>query len=294
MVEKSLFDGEYFFGVSAGGQKSPGTFHGCQVDQLLGQGWAYQTGLGAIVDPAKTLTALNSIWKYNYTSDVGPYRAQYQPGRNFALAGEGGLLTCTFPKGTEKSLLSTSDFAYYYNESWTGSEYSTAALMMWAGLADKALAEVRTISDRYDGAKRNPWNEVECGSHYARAMASYGVFTAAEGYEYDGPRDYMAFAPRVTPENFKAAFTAAEGWGTYSQTSDALSLKATIEMKYGRLRLKTLALALPIGDVAAHTVVKVAGVPIDLQATARDGRLLIVFNGKAIVNAGQQLTVECK
>ena len=289
-VENTLFDGEYFSILADPAAKGQGSAKGCALDQLLGQSWACQVGLGAIVDPAKAQSALNAIWKNNFSTDLGAFRAQY-PGRDFAEAREGGLLMCSFPKGTDKSLTAPNA---YFNECWTGSEYTTAALMMWAGLADKALAEVRTIHDRYDGGKRNPWNEVECGSHYARAMASYGVFTAAEGYEYDGPRDYIAFAPRLTPENFRAAFTAAEGFGTYSQKSDITSLNATVAMKYGRLRLKSLALALPVGDVAARTTVKIDGVPQDLQARVQDGRLLVTFAGKAILNAGQSLTVDCR
>ena len=46
-------------------------------------------------------------------------------------------------------------------------------------------------------------------------MASYGVFLAACGYEYHGPKGHLAFAPRLTPEDFRAAFTAAEGWGRF-------------------------------------------------------------------------------
>ena len=101
------------------------------------------------------------------------------------------------------------------------------------------------IHDRYDASRRNPWNEVECGDHYGRAMASYGVFTAACGFEYDGPNQHIGFAPRLTPENFKAAFTAAEGWGLFSQKTAGAKLDAALEIKWGRLLLKSLSLELP-------------------------------------------------
>ena len=87
-------------------------------------------------------------------------------------------------------------------------------------MVQEGLAITRAIHDRYHASRRNPWNEVECGDHYARAMASYGVFLAACGYEYHGPKGHLAFAPRLTPEDFRAAFTTAEGWGTFSQKRD--------------------------------------------------------------------------
>ena len=82
-------------------------------------------------------------------------------------------------------------------------------------MVQEGLAITRAIHDRYHAARRNPWNEVECGDHYARAMASYGVFLAACGYEYHGPARRLAFDPRLTPNDFRAAFTTAEGWGVF-------------------------------------------------------------------------------
>ena len=93
--------------------------------------------------------------------------------------------------------------------------------MIWEGMVQEGLAVTRAVHDRYHPSRRNPWNEVECGDHYARSMASYGVFLAACGYEYHGPKRHLAFAPRLSPENFRAAFTTAEGWGTFSQKDDA-------------------------------------------------------------------------
>src|SRR5437868_4733597 len=98
----------------------------------------------------------------------------------------------------------------------------------------EGLAVTRAVHDRYHASRRNPWNEVECGDHYARSMASYGVFLAVCGFEYHGPKAHLGFAPRVISQlksslpnhpkvtTFKAAFTTAEGWGTYSQTAQTV------------------------------------------------------------------------
>ncbi len=71
-------------------------------------------------------------------------------------------------------------------------------------------------------------------------MASYGVFLAACGYEYHGPKRHLAFAPRLSPENFRAAFTTAEGWGTFSQKDDAGRRKAAVARPLGQAGLEDL------------------------------------------------------
>ncbi len=81
----------------------------------------------------------------------------------------------------------------YFDECMTGFEYQVAAHMIYEGepgseLVTHGLAIARAIHDRYAPAKRNPFNEIECGDHYSRAMAAYGVFLAACGYEYHGPQ----------------------------------------------------------------------------------------------------------
>jgi hypothetical protein len=48
-------------------------------------------------------------------------------------------------------------------------------------------------------------------------MASYGIFLTVCGYEYHGPKGHIGFAPKLSSDNFRAAFTVAEGWGSYSQ-----------------------------------------------------------------------------
>src|SRR5207244_7532443 len=101
------------------------------------------------------------------------------------------------------------------------------------------------IHDRYHPRLRNPYNEIECGDHYARAMASYGAYLAACGFACHGPKGHIAFAPRLTPDSFKAAFTATEGWGTFTQTRKSGTLTATLAPKHGLVRLKTFGLELP-------------------------------------------------
>ena len=173
--------------------------------------------------PAHVRGALASLWRYSFTPDVGPYRKAHQAGRWYAMAGEGGLLMVTHPFGPGPTFTGKADAwsAMYFNECMTGFEHQVAGQMIAAGMLTEGLAIERTIHDRYHAARRNPWNEVECGDHYARAMASHGVFLAACGYEHHGPKGHLGFAPRLTPADFRAPFTAAEGWGTYAPDNPA-------------------------------------------------------------------------
>jgi hypothetical protein len=287
LVDK-LWNGEYFIQVAdPQSAKSVGSYDGCEIDQVLGQSWAWQVGLGEVLPREQTRTALKSLWKYNFTPDVGPYRKAYPAGRWYAMAGEAGTLMCSWPKGDAKRV--TTGFDFYFNECMNGFEYQLAGHMVWEGMLEEGLAIVRAIHDRYDGSRRNPWNEVECGDHYARSMASYGVFIAACGFEYHGPKGRIGFAPRLTPENFKAPFTAAEGWGSYEQKFDSSNLKSRISVKYGKLRVKSIALAPAKGTQPGSATVSLNGKPLDCELVVKDGKAVISLAAEAVIHAGESL-----
>jgi hypothetical protein len=199
---------------------------------------------------------------------------------------------CTWPRGDAHRLKTGYDF--YFNECMSGFEYQAAGHMIWEGMVQEGLAVVRSIHDRYHAARRNPWNEVECGDHYARAMASYGVFLAACGYEYHGPKGHLGFAPRLSPEDFRAPFTAAEGWGTFTQKRDGGVQREKIELKYGKLKLKTLAFQLPGNAPSAEVKVTAAGKPLAATSTLKDGRVELRLSEPLILEAGQVLEAEIR
>src|SRR6185369_11236940 len=217
-----LFDGEYFINkVDSKHLDAINSGTGCEIDQVMGQSWAFQVGLPRVFPARETLSALRALWRYNFTPDAGPYRDVYKAGRWYAMPGEAGLLMCTFPRSDwdyARAKGKGPDWAAgYFNECMNGFEYQVASHMIAEGMIMEGLAVTRAVHDRYHASRRNPWNEVECGDHYARSMASYGIFLAAAGFEHHGPQGHIGFAPRVTPEDFRAAFTTAEGWGSYSQ-----------------------------------------------------------------------------
>jgi hypothetical protein len=122
-------------------------------------------------------------------------------------------------------------------------------------MVTEGLAIVRSVHDRYHPLKHNPFNEVECGDHYARAMASWGVYLALCGYRYHGPKGRLGFAPRVSPEEFRCAFTTANGWGTFSQQRNEKRQTEHINLSWGTLRLSSLMFSvLPTIDGTAVNV----------------------------------------
>jgi hypothetical protein len=275
--------------------RAVGSYDGCEIDQVFGQHWAFQVGLGRILSEPHVKAALRSLWTYNFTPDVGPFRSVNKPGRWYAMPGEGGLIMVTFPKTKPPGIDDPTGgwSAMYFNECMNGFEYQAAGHMIWEGMVQEGLAITRAIHDRYHASRRNPWNEVECGDHYARSMASYGVYLAACGYEYHGPKGHIGFAPRLTPDNFRAAFTTAEGWGTFSQRREPKAQRATIAIRWGRLKLKTLHLAVAEDFQPAQVKVLLAGQPLrDFEAKLGGPRVEISFGQYLSIEAGQELVVE--
>jgi uncharacterized protein (DUF608 family) len=276
-----------------------GSYDGCEIDQVFGQHWAFQVGLWRILPEDRVRKALRSLWTYNFTPDVGPYRQVHKAGRWYAMPGEAGLLMVTFPKGNGPKINDPAGgwSAMYFNECMNGFEYQVGGHMIWEGMVQEGLAITRAIHDRYHPSRRNPWNEVECGDHYARSMASYGVYLAACGYEYHGPRGYLAFSPRLNPDDFRGAFTTAEGWGTFSQHRQDLVHQASISMKWGRVKLKTLHMTLKPGLRPGAVAVRLAGNSLREFKHAfipQDSRIEIEFPAALTIEAGQELTVEAK
>lgn len=266
-----LFNGEYFI-QEVDLEKHPKFQYGdgCLADQLFGQGWAHQTGLGYVYPKPEVDAALQAIWRYNWAPDVGPQNAKHAPERWFARPGEAGLFTCTWPKSPHLAA-----GVRYKNEIWTGIEYQVAGNMAWDGMVMEALAICRGVHERYHPSKHNPWNEIECGDHYARGMASYGVFLGLCGFEYHGPKAHIGFAPRITPDDFQAAFTAAEGWGTISQKREDGKQTNRIEVKHGVLHVQTI--ALQVGENVKVSAVRAGVAGKSLEATfIQDGRQLTI------------------
>jgi uncharacterized protein (DUF608 family) len=301
IVEK-LFNGEYFIHQpDPNCPESMDLTEGSYIDQVFGQSFVMQLGLERVIPEQESLSALKALWKYNYTPDIGPYRENFQEvkgGRWYAMPGEGGLLMCTWPKEdcnradfkpTALGLDVTSEG--YLNECMSGFEYQVASHMVAEGLVEEGLAVTRTIHDRYHPSKRNPWNEVECSDHYSRAMASYGVFLSACGYDYHGPDGYLSFAPRLTPESFKAPFTASEGWGVFEQKAEKTAQRVKIQLRHGQLKLSKLGVDKILQSLSFTAAVYIDGEERGALFDTDSDRIEVVFENELLIQAGQELTI---
>jgi hypothetical protein len=295
-----LYNGEYFYQIEDTNHLNAiGIGKGCYIDQVFGQSWAFQVGLGRLFDEQKIKSALRSLWKYNFVPDVGPFREKFKRGRWYAMAGDAGLLMCTWPRGGLREDFKKHWQYMYFNECMTGFEWQAASHMIWEGMVTEGLAVARAIHDRYNAALRNPYNEIECSDHYARAMASYGAFIAACGYEYHGPKGYLAFAPRIKSENFKAAFITAQGWGSFSQKISRQSRTYQIELKYGTLKINQMQFVLgtPYGELAegvkpARVTCKLNGQDVRLRYQLDERKLRILFGKPIVLVKGDSLSIK--
>ena len=189
---------------------------GCLSDGVLGLWMALACGLDEpLVDPVKVRSHLLAVAKHNLKYDLSAHANPQRP--TYALGGEGGLLLCTWPRG-EKPLLPF----VYSDEVWTGIEYQVAAHLMLIGCVEEGLDVVRVCRLRYDGVRRNPFNEFECGHWYARAMSSYGLLQGLTGLRYDAVSKTLYVGSQVG--DFRALLSTQTGFGVVTFKSGQASV----------------------------------------------------------------------
>ena len=234
-MDAHLFNGEYYEHLIT----DPETFEflpedadnippfqlgkGCLVDQLVGQYMAHVCGLGYLGDPEHIRTTLRTIMKYNWHDN---FRDHFNNMRSYVFADESGLLMASWPKGRLEVPFP------YFPEAMTGFEYCAAVGMLYEGMEEDGLKCIRAIRDRFDGGKRNPFSEPECGHHYARSMASWSSILAYSGFHWSGVNGTFSIADR----DGKWFWSNGSAWGTVT-VKDA---QASIDVMEGTLDVRTL------------------------------------------------------
>jgi uncharacterized protein (DUF608 family) len=306
-MDKNLFNGEYYEQKVAKGAEKPWPDNlrelaerhgrddrfdwprwqygkGCISDQLIGQWYGRMLGLGNFYSLKNIRKALASIFRCNWKSDLSNHPC---PQRIYAVNDEAGLLIGTWPRGERPG------FAFFYaDEVWCGIEYQVASHLIYEGFIDEGLAIVLGLRKRYRGDRRNPWDEFECGHHYARSMASYSLMTALSGFSYSAPEESIGFNPKVFFDDFRCFFSVESGWGMLSRKNQGSSVELCIKVEYGSLILSRLAAGLKISTglkKAKAPKCNLNGKVLPCRWNAHDSSVL--FDEAVKIKRGQRLSV---
>ncbi|MBN1876406.1 MAG: hypothetical protein JXA33_19435 [Anaerolineae bacterium] len=255
-TDAHLFNGEYYEheirpprdaeAIAPGLQVGMGTANleepelqlgaGCLVDQLAGQFMAHICDLGYLLDRDHVQQTLRNIMKYNFREG---FYGHFNPMRSFVLGDESALLMATYPRGNRPRR----PFPYH-SEAMTGFEYTAAVGMLYEGQIEQALKCITAIRARYDGRKRSPFDEAECGHHYARAMASWAAVLALTGFHYSAITQTMTFKAQA------GTFFWANGyaWGTCRQIVTGDDVGVTLRVLHGEVLLRKFVLTC-VGEV---------------------------------------------
>jgi hypothetical protein len=190
---------------------------GCLSDGVIGAWLASVSGVQTPLNHDQIRSSLQSIFQYNFKPDLFDHACLQRPG--YALGHECGLLLCTWPRGGKPTL----PFVYS-DEVWTGIEYQVASHLISEGFVSEGLKIVNGTRSRYDGHVRNPFNEYECGSYYARAMASYALLAALSGFRYSAVSKTVWLAPKIDIDPFQVFFSTASGHGTIMLSGKSLNI----------------------------------------------------------------------
>jgi len=202
---------------------------GCLVDQLVGQNMAHVCGLGYLADPAHVKKALQSILKYNHRKTFGDH---FNNMRTYALGDESGLVITAYPDPSKRPKIPLT----YGSEAWTGLEYTAASGMIYEGMTKEAISTMVDVRNRFDGRKRNPFNEAECGNHYARAMASWSTIVALSAFNYSAVDGSF----RITSVPGDYFWSNGWSWGNAAVKAEGKGSRVTISVRHGKLKLNSV------------------------------------------------------
>ena len=276
--DELLWNGEYYIQhLEAGMSTDDQVGDGCLSDQLFGQWWAHVLDLGYILPEDHVRQALRSIVRYNTRRG---FRGFTHPYRVFADQDDLGLLVCTWPKGNRPAVP-----VRYCDEVWTGIEYQVAAHCLMEGMVDEGLTIVADLRARYSGERRNPYNEVECGDHYARAMAGWSILEALSGLRYDAASNALRLVPASGRAGSRLPFVTATAWGELRQETAADVYRARFAVRYGTLEVGGVS----VTDFPGAMKVDIDGRPVELQLSGDTGDAALPAG--TLVETGSVLTL---
>jgi non-lysosomal glucosylceramidase len=279
--DELLWNGEYYIQLPDPDAPPENQFgDGCLADQLFGQWWAHLLELGYILPEEHVKTTLRSVVTYNFRQGFRGFEHGY---RVFADRDDSGLLVCTWPHGGRPEVP-----VRYCDEVWTGMEYQVGVHCIMEDLTEEGLRILAALRDRYSGTRRNPYNEIECGDHYARAMAGWSMLEATTGFRYNALEDAFSFAPLEASREFRSPFVAGTGWGIFEQNQDMEQMSVVLSCTFGEVHIRRLSL---VGEDAEKVTALVDGEKIPFGHSRGAGTLTLTFEEPILLREGGKLEV---
>jgi len=253
---------------------------GCLLDQLMGQYLADVAGLGPLVDPAHLRETARSLFQFNYKRQLYDHESVQ---RTYVLNDEAALVVCDYGTGKRPEV----PFPYFA-EAWTGLEYQAAATMIYAGMVREGVEVFENSRRRYDGERRNPWDEAECGHHYARAMSAWSGVLALSGFSYHAAEKSASIMPRLNVgSKFVCFWSAAPAWGTFTHAADSTRRRVTLAVAEGSLPLHSITLV-PGPAAKASSTLNGRDIPLAPPSPNHD---VFTFADELTIHAGEELVL---
>lgn len=276
-----LWNGEYYIQLLDDHSPPKDQFgEGCLSDQLFGQWWAHLLGLGHILPQDHVRTTLQSVVRYNTRKGFGDFKHGF---RIYADRNDNGLLICTWPKGGRPEVP-----VRYCDEVWTGIEYQVAAHCIMEGLNDQGMRILKDLRDRYTGERRNPYNEIECGDHYSRAMAGWSVLEAISGVRYDAVTNTFSISDASGRRGSRLPLITATGWGSIVQNAGPDDYRVEIHAVFGSITVRSIV----VDDYNGETVtVELDGKPFPSTAEGIGRKHTMTLPADVAIGAGSSLAL---
>ncbi|WP_245986257.1 GH116 family glycosyl-hydrolase [Marinoscillum furvescens] len=202
---------------------------GVLVDQLVGQVMAHILDLGYLAEESHIAKTNEAILKYNYRESLTKHPNFM---RSYAYGDESALLMAAYPKERPKQPFP------YFTEVMTGFEHTAAVGMLYEDQTEAGLKTISDIRDRYDGHKRNPFNEAEYGNHYARSMMAWGAVLATTKFHYSAVDKSMS----ITSEPGTYFWSNGYQFGTVKIAGKDSKKEVTLSLLNGKMNLKSFEL----------------------------------------------------
>jgi len=169
----------------------------CMSDQVSAEWFFASCGWDPLLPEDRVRSAMRSVVKHNFHPDRGLINAAYPPAVPHRTPTSGNL---------------------QQDATWTGIEYTVAALLVRLGMVEEALDITRDIHIRHIRAGRF-WNHVECGDHYYRAMSAWTLLLTASGSGGTPRQERSASIPAPASAPSAARSPRRETWVATRRTA---------------------------------------------------------------------------